>query len=492
MKDVLWVLADDAPPPPPAPTPPAEPALPVCAHAYYPTPTLTPPSLLPSFLPPTSPTSIYLAATAALMRPPPSNGIAGARNGQGVARGQGSWWQGRRTAACRVTAPTSSSVAARVAPALTWPQEAAPCRRGLPSPPHFACVFISLSLSFLHGCIHQVAPEPLFDPVESAPPQFVVVQLSATADYARCRLDRTRLPFRETFMFQTRRAPLALLNTGTISLHYRAVLCAVPSQTVMERAIAAAAAELPAAVDGTAAPPSTTAPGTAAAPPAAASAGLSAAKGTPASQASGKTAKTEGAGAGGTAGTAGDAATGDEAAAAPQAPPGLLAIPDDTFIPERAPGEDGETADVAAAADDDGDNTDAHPSRAAGSARCEPGPFRVEPVEGWVEPGERLDLDVVFAPIEADAWRRVALVRVDDLPPGTRSPRVLLEGTAARPLCHFELPASDYLATRRADELAALRPVRPDTRVIEFEAQGIRVGPRSTVAVEEEREKASE
>ncbi|KAJ4461899.1 putative Hydrocephalus-inducing protein [Paratrimastix pyriformis] len=271
-----------------------------------------------------------------------------------------------------------------------------------------------------------VDPEPPFDPVllpdgtSPAPTTTAEVQLLVTSDYSKCRLSRGRLAFRETMMFQARKASVALVNTGAIALHYVALVCSdglLPRRPAHPAASAAAPAPAPAKA---------TRPTSASQPPAPTN---------PAADLS--------------------------ADPALSLPPELACLPDGLLVPEAA----APPTDVGGDADDD-ERQKATPDQS---------PFKLAPTSGWVEPGETKEIEVTFAPLEAIAWDRLLSVRVDDMAPGTQGPRCILSGVATRPLCHFELAGSDYLTTRRSDELAGLKPIDPSTRVIEFESRGIRV-----------------
>jgi hypothetical protein len=102
-------------------------------------------------------------------------------------------------------------------------------------------------------------------------------------------------------------------------------------------------------------------------------------------------------------------------------------------------------------------------------------PFTITPSEGVVLPDQKVDLDIIFKPFNAENFQRELWFlfphRLRSLPP----PRILISGNAIRPICHFEFDSSDYLENRRTDDLIAQYPVVLGTKVIEIESRGVNI-----------------
>ena len=99
-------------------------------------------------------------------------------------------------------------------------------------------------------------------------------------------------------------------------------------------------------------------------------------------------------------------------------------------------------------------------------------PFSVLPVSGTIEPGENSLITVRFAPKDVAEYSYRLLCLTPGISPSKQSFACYVYGISYRPLCHFELPDSDYLINRRSADTS--KPaLDASTRVIEFQTCGI-------------------
>lgn len=136
-------------------------------------------------------------------------------------------------------------------------------------------------------------------------------------------------------------------------------------------------------------------------------------------------------------------------------------------------------------------------SRAATAAAAVsniPPPFLIEPKDAVVAPNSSKEFSVTFAPYDADEF--IYLLKGETLPTapvelaeGEEAPitpaqgngpvRIILRGTAKRPLCHFDIKETmDYLIRRAPNmknEIGLFSPIETaDLKVVEMESTGLR------------------
>ena len=100
------------------------------------------------------------------------------------------------------------------------------------------------------------------------------------------------------------------------------------------------------------------------------------------------------------------------------------------------------------------------------------GYFTVTPKEGSIPPGGEEEITVRFAPREVeDDNERLLVFKIDNLDPSLPPLVIELNGEADRPVCHFELPPSDY-RERKGQEIAH---VDSKYNIIDFESIGTKV-----------------
>jgi hydrocephalus-inducing protein len=99
-------------------------------------------------------------------------------------------------------------------------------------------------------------------------------------------------------------------------------------------------------------------------------------------------------------------------------------------------------------------------------------PFAVEPSYGSIEAGESVLIAVRFSPTDVGDYSFGLRCSTPGVSAAVNKLAISVSGMSQRPLCHFELPDSDYLTHRRTAE-----PSQPqfdiNTRVIEFETCGV-------------------
>ncbi|KAK9843529.1 hypothetical protein WJX81_007498, partial [Elliptochloris bilobata] len=108
-------------------------------------------------------------------------------------------------------------------------------------------------------------------------------------------------------------------------------------------------------------------------------------------------------------------------------------------------------------------------------------PFRwaVRPESGTLAPGEESAVQVHFSPQEVLDCDRMLVADLPDLADGLPALRRALTGSVLRPWCHFELPASTYLAQGVRPESSGGAKVTSvldsNTKVLEIASLGIKV-----------------
>merc|ERR1711871_1468168 len=106
-----------------------------------------------------------------------------------------------------------------------------------------------------------------------------------------------------------------------------------------------------------------------------------------------------------------------------------------------------------------------------------PNPYVIEPASGTIEPGAEQRFTISFTPLEVDDFKYKLQADVVGLPADAAPLDLFLRGRSVRPICHFDLPPSDYLQRRQAGlpgpsgELGALDP---NVHVVEFKSLGTR------------------
>ena len=102
-------------------------------------------------------------------------------------------------------------------------------------------------------------------------------------------------------------------------------------------------------------------------------------------------------------------------------------------------------------------------------AQTRPPAFAIEPESGFVEAGQATTFRAIFSPQEVDDFVAKFICRVPHLQ--AAPPSVTMSGLSRRPLCHFNIPFSDYLS-RRSPECTEALP--EGVRVIEIFSKGVR------------------
>jgi hydrocephalus-inducing protein len=98
-------------------------------------------------------------------------------------------------------------------------------------------------------------------------------------------------------------------------------------------------------------------------------------------------------------------------------------------------------------------------------------PFSIMPSSGFISAGATKVFKVRFSPMEVDDFRAVYLLRIPFL--SAMEPAIVqIFGFSRRPLCHFDIPLSDYISAGRRHP-AYNDPLPDDVKVIELFASGI-------------------
>lgn len=108
----------------------------------------------------------------------------------------------------------------------------------------------------------------------------------------------------------------------------------------------------------------------------------------------------------------------------------------------------------------------------ATTGRLDAGPYSVAPREGVVQPGCDEVVTVKFSPSEVDNLNeRLLVCSMTNLSPDLEPLVIELKGKSARPVCHFELPSSNYREKKAHDKLA----IDSSYQILEFESMGTKV-----------------
>jgi hypothetical protein len=105
-------------------------------------------------------------------------------------------------------------------------------------------------------------------------------------------------------------------------------------------------------------------------------------------------------------------------------------------------------------------------------------PFTVSPSQGSLEPNETAVIILKFAPLVVADFIQELQCNMPGLAPSLKPFNIRVKGSSLRPLCHFELPESDYILCRRNamdTPTSSLIDIDPQTRVIEFDSCGVSV-----------------
>ena len=100
-------------------------------------------------------------------------------------------------------------------------------------------------------------------------------------------------------------------------------------------------------------------------------------------------------------------------------------------------------------------------------ASTRPCPFIIEPSSGFIEPGSQKTFKATFEPMEVDdfvATFKCAIPYCNNEPP-----RITFTALSRRPLCHFNVPLSDYLNRRKFTD-----PLPEGVKVIEVFAKSVK------------------
>ena len=108
----------------------------------------------------------------------------------------------------------------------------------------------------------------------------------------------------------------------------------------------------------------------------------------------------------------------------------------------------------------------------ATTGRLDAGPYSVAPRDGTIAPGCNEMIVVKFSPTEVDNLNeRLLVCSLNNLAPDLEPLVIELKGKSARPICHFELPATNYREKKAQDML----PIDSSYQILEFESMGTKV-----------------
>jgi hydrocephalus-inducing protein len=113
-------------------------------------------------------------------------------------------------------------------------------------------------------------------------------------------------------------------------------------------------------------------------------------------------------------------------------------------------------------------------------------PFEVSPMTGVVLVGDSVDILVSFAPMEVRQSEALLTCSIGGQSSTSHPLRMDLSGSSQRPLCHFDLPLSDYLKGDRhhlKGQSGDEGQIDPNTKVLEIEAHGLKRPRVSTFCV---------
>nr|KAJ3422703.1 hypothetical protein HK105_006819 [Polyrhizophydium stewartii] len=106
-------------------------------------------------------------------------------------------------------------------------------------------------------------------------------------------------------------------------------------------------------------------------------------------------------------------------------------------------------------------------------------PFSVTPAVGAIQANETFMIALRFSPEDVGDYRYLVVCSMPNLAKDQKLLQIPVHGTSLRPLCHFELEESDYVASERrnpdrgvTDGVPAV--LEPNTKVIEFSSCGVR------------------
>ncbi|PFH36000.1 hypothetical protein BESB_056510 [Besnoitia besnoiti] len=102
--------------------------------------------------------------------------------------------------------------------------------------------------------------------------------------------------------------------------------------------------------------------------------------------------------------------------------------------------------------------------------RDEPPFYSLSPRKGVLAPSSRMEIGLTFAPTELRDFQRVLVCSFPTLFATTETRRMAVNASAIRPVCHFDLPPSDY-RDRRARTNSAI--LDPKIQIVEVTSVGI-------------------
>ncbi|OHT12584.1 hypothetical protein TRFO_03593 [Tritrichomonas foetus] len=103
-------------------------------------------------------------------------------------------------------------------------------------------------------------------------------------------------------------------------------------------------------------------------------------------------------------------------------------------------------------------------------ANTRPSAFSIEPSSGFIEPGQTTTFKAIFSPMEVDDFLGSfkCIVPYSNSEPS----RISMTALSRRPICHFNVPLSDYLSRRHPDFASETLP--EDVKVIEIFSKAVR------------------
>lgn len=100
------------------------------------------------------------------------------------------------------------------------------------------------------------------------------------------------------------------------------------------------------------------------------------------------------------------------------------------------------------------------------------GPYRIVPKQGSINPGCDENFIVRFSPVEVESdFSRILSANIRNLNPALEPLTIELNGSAERPIIHFELPLTTYRERKSKD----MAPVDEKLKIIEFDSIGINI-----------------
>jgi len=100
------------------------------------------------------------------------------------------------------------------------------------------------------------------------------------------------------------------------------------------------------------------------------------------------------------------------------------------------------------------------------------GAFSINPRSGIIPSGTDEIFIVKFAPLEIERdFSRVLVCKIPNLDPELQQLNINIDGDAERPVCHFELPPSQYREKKGKD----MTPIDSKYKIIEFQSLGTKV-----------------